>query len=69
MTLSIHPKELINDWGASYRFKFYTLIDDEEHTKELIVKIEQVLRDYATYVDNYDLLPIEIDWENYEDGY
>ncbi|MNO45084.1 hypothetical protein D3C76_353410 [compost metagenome] len=66
---SIQPKELINDWGVSYRFNFETLIDDEEQTKEFIVKVEQVLRDYAKYVDNYDLLPVEIDGENYEDGY
>lgn len=66
---SIHPKQLTNEWGASYSFRFNTLIDDEDQLKELIAKIEQVLRDYTKYVDNDDLLPIEVDGDNYEDGY
>lgn len=67
---SIHPKQLIHEWGASYSFKFNTLIDDDDdQMKELIAKIEQALRDYAKYVDNYDLLPVEVQGENYDSGY
>ncbi|MEK4510454.1 hypothetical protein [Paenibacillus sp. FSL K6-2524] len=66
---SIHPKQLINDWGASYNFLFHTLIDNDDQMKEFMAKIELVLRDYAKYVNNYDLLPIEVNGENYEDGY
>lgn len=66
----IHPKQLVQEWGASYRFKFNTIIDDDDdQMKELIAKIEQALRDYAKYVDDYDLLPVEVQGENYDDGY
>lgn len=67
---SIHPKQLVQEWGASYGFKFNTIIDDDDdQMKELIAKIEQALRDYAKYVDDYDLLPVEVQGENYDDGY
>lgn len=67
---SLHPKQLIHEWGASYNFKFRTsLIDDEDQAKQFIAKIEQVLRDYMKYVDSDDLLPIEIHDKDYEDGY
>lgn len=66
---SIHPKQLVNDWGTSYKFKFFTLINDEDQIKELLAKIEQTLRDYAEYVDNYDLLPVEVEVEDYGHGY
>lgn len=67
---SIHPKQLIHDWGASYSFTFDTLIeDDDDQMAELIAKIEQVLREYMKYVDHYDLLPTQVDGENFEDGF
>lgn len=66
---SIHPKQLIHEWGASYSVRFNTLIDEEDQMKAFIAKIEQVARQYMKYVDHDNLPPIEIDGANYEDGF
>lgn len=66
---SIRPEQLVNDWGVLYKFEFFTSIENEEKMKQLIAKAEAVLRDYAQYVDNYDLLPVELRGEETGDGY
>lgn len=66
---SVTPEQLVNDWDILYEIEFFTSLEDEVQRKQLIAKAEDVLRDYAKYVNNYDLLPVEINGEETSDGY